>query len=157
MSTLTRTVALFSLTGLLWTVADIGWGKEIHFTARDVEGDKAVWHTDTVLLEHEEISGSGELVFVLNNPTAMEHAFVMPGVHLITRERILTPEQSVDIPATIRIPYVEPLALTIKPGESKRIRVNATDFLGVKAVGKAFRFFCTIHKDIHQSGSLYAM
>jgi len=158
MSKLARIVTLFSLTGLLLGgIGGIGWGKEIHFTARDVEGDKAVWHTDTVLLEHEEISGSGELVFVLNNPTTTEHAFFIPGVQQITWERVSTPEQLVDIPEPVPMRYTHPLWVTVKLGETKRIRVNEIDFLGSKTVGKGFRFFCTIHKDVHQSGTLYVM
>ncbi|WP_447979005.1 hypothetical protein [Candidatus Nitrospira bockiana] len=141
---------------LFFAGADLSWGKDVHFVAREFEGDRSVWHTDTVLLERS-LDPDEHLTFVLDNPTNTEHAFVMPGVQRITREHVRTPEQSVDIPEPIRIPYVEPVTVTVKPGERKHIRIHAGELLASKSVGKAFRFFCTIHKDVHQSGAIYVM
>ncbi|WP_447979002.1 hypothetical protein [Candidatus Nitrospira bockiana] len=151
------TCVVAALTGLvLFSAGELSWGKDVHFVAREFEGDRSVWHTDTVLLDRA-VDATEDLTFILENPTQTEHAFVMPGVERIVREQVLTPEQSVDIPEAIRIPYVEPLTVTVKPGERKHIRIHVTDLLAAKSTGKAFRFFCTIHKDVHQSGSLYVM
>lgn len=147
--------ALF--TGLfLLSFSDLSWGKEIQFVARDFSGDQSVWQTDSLLVERLA-DKTEELVFVLENPTSAEHAFVMPGVQMITREQVLTPEQTGDIIEPIRIPYVEPLTVTVKPGESKRLRVHAAGLFAPKSNGVPFRFFCTIHKDVHQAGSLFVM
>jgi hypothetical protein len=156
MTYLTR-ISLAVLTGLLLlNFSDLSWGKDIHFVARDFEGNRSVWHTDSMLLERpadrEEV-----LTFVLENPTDTEHAFVMPGAQMITREQILMPESGSDISEPMRIPYVEPMTVTVKPGESKRLRVHASDLFAPKSMGVAFRYFCTIHKDVHQAGSMFVM
>ncbi len=145
------------LTGLLLlNFSAPSWGKDVHFVARDFEGNRSVWHTDSMLLERPG-DRAEDLTFVLENPTDAEHAFVMPGVQLITREQVLMPESGSDIAEPMRIPYVEPMKVTVKPGESKRLRVHATDLFAPKSTGVAFRFFCTIHKDVHQAGSMFVM
>lgn len=141
---------------LLLSFTGQSWGKDVRFVARDFSGDQSVWQTDSTLLERPT-DKTEELVFILENPTNAEHAFVMPSVQMITREQVLTPEQMVDILEPMRIPYVEPLSVTVKPGESKRLRVHATDLFSSKSTGVAFRFFCTIHKDMHQAGSMFVM
>lgn len=132
------------------------WGKDVHFVARDFDGNQSVWQTDSLLIERPT-DRAEEVTFILENPTDAEHAFVMPGVQMITRERIVGPEHSSDIPEPMRIPYVEPLTVTVKPGESKRLKVHAADLFAAKSNGVPFRFFCTIHKDVHQAGSMYVM
>lgn len=141
---------------LLLSFTGQSWGKDVRFVARDFSGDQSVWQTDNLLLDRLT-DKTEELVFILENPTSAEHAFVMPSVQLITREQVLTPEQTGDISEPIRIPYVGPLSVIVKPGESKRLRVHATDLFSPKSAGVAFRFFCTIHKDVHQAGSLFVM
>jgi hypothetical protein len=144
------------LSGFLMSLGNPSWAKEVRFVASNSEGERAVWHTDTVMLE-QSTDLDEDITFILENPTSVQHAFVMPGAQCVTRERIMTPEQYVDIDEPIRMTNVEPLAVTVKPGESKRIPVHAMGLLTDKSVGKQLRFFCTIHKDLHQAGSIYVM
>jgi hypothetical protein len=148
--------SLAAFTGLLVSFAAPSWAKEVRFVASNSEGERAVWRTDTALLE-QSTDMEEDITFILENPTLVEHAFVMPGVQVVTRERIMTPEQYVDIVEPVRMADVEPLAVTVKPGQSKRIQIHAVGLLTEKSVGKQFRFFCTIHKDLHQAGSIYVM
>ncbi|WP_447979003.1 hypothetical protein [Candidatus Nitrospira bockiana] len=142
--------------GVEWPVDELDRNKAVHFVARDFQGADSVWHTDTILLERSVDPEEG-LVFVLDNPTETVHTFVMPDVQRIVRERVLRPEQSVDIPEPIRVAYVEPLIVTINPGERKQVRVHAVDLFARRSVGRAFRYFCSIHKDIHLARPLYVL
>jgi hypothetical protein len=132
------------------------WAKDVIFIARDFDGREAVWQSDAVLLEQFRDSEE-ELTFILDNPTTSEHAFVMPGVKVITREVVLTPEQSADIQVAMPLSYVEPLTVTVKAGERKTMRIHAGELLAAKSAGKSFRYFCPIHKDLHRSGELFVM
>jgi hypothetical protein len=156
MTYLTR-ISLGFFTGLLLlNFSGVSWGKDIQFVARDFSGNQSVWQTDSTLVERPT-DRTEELTFVLENPTSAEHAFVMPGVQMITREQVFGPENSSDMPERMSIPYVEQLTVTVKPGETKRLRVHAADLFAPKSSGVPFRFFCTIHKDVHQAGSLFVM
>lgn len=142
--------------GALLTAAGAAWSKEVHFVAQEFQSGRPIWHTDTVLIERS-FARDEELTFVLDNPTSAEHTFVMPGVELITREQILTPESSPDIWEPMRLYYTGPLAVTVKPGERRQVKVHAAGLLTQKSAGQAFRYYCEIHKDVHLAGSLYAM
>lgn len=130
--------------------------QEVHFVAREFQANRPVWHTETMLLERS-IGDEEDLVFVLTNPTSAEHAFVIPGVQRVTKERILTPESSPDIPWPMTLVYAEPLSVTVKPGETKRVKIHAAALLAPKSAGQAFRYYCEIHKDVHLAGSLFVL
>jgi hypothetical protein len=140
----------------LFTSVEAVWSMEVHFVAREFRAGKPIWHTDTVLLERS-LAGDEYLTFVLENPTSAEHAFVMPGAQRITREQILTPESSVDIPEPMTLYYTEPMTVTVKPGERRLVKVLAAGLLAPKSAGQAFRYYCEIHKDVHLAGSIYVM
>lgn len=156
MSYLTRIpFALF--TGLvLLSTGGPSWGKDVQFVARDFSENQSVWQSDNTLLE-QPINKDEDLFFVLENPTSAEHTFVMPGVQMVAREHLLSPEQTGDIVEPIRLEYTEPMNVTVKPGESKRVRVHKTGLFSQQSKGIAYRFFCSIHKDLHQAGSLFVM
>lgn len=141
---------------ILVSAAESAWGTEVYFTARETPSDQPIWHTDTVLLERA-FAGAGDLTFVLDNPTRAEHAFVMPGADLITREHILWPGSTPDIVEPIPLYYTEPLTVTVKPGERKLVRVYAGGLLSRKSAGQAFRYYCEIHKDVHLARFLYVL
>jgi hypothetical protein len=131
-------------------------GKEIRFTAGDVRHAGPVWRADTVLLDRW-LDRHGDLIFVLENPTETEHAFVMPGVQRVTGERTLTPESSPDLPWPVSLVYTEPVAVMVKPGQRMSLRIHAGDLLAAQSSGKAFPFFCAIHRDLPKAEVLYVM
>jgi hypothetical protein len=141
---------------VLLIAADWSWGMEVHFVATEFKDNRPIWRTDTVLLERS-FDRTEDLIFVLENPTTAEHAFVMPGVQFITREHTVWPESGSDIAEPIRLVYAQAATVTVKPGERKRVRVHSGDLLASKSAGQAFRYYCEIHKDIHLAGSLYVM
>lgn len=156
---MSRSIFIFRsilMVGALVAAAGAAWSAEVHFVAREFQAGQPIWHTDTVLLERS-FTGDEDLTFVLDNPTSAEHAFVMPGVQLIAREQILRPESSPDIWEPMRLFYTEPLTVTVKPGERRLVKVHATGLLVPKSAGRAFRYYCEIHKDVHLAGSLYVM
>ncbi len=132
------------------------WGKEVRFVAGEASDKQAVWSSDTVLLDRWS-DLSGELTFILDNPTDSHHTFTMPGIQIITRERIATPESHGDLAEPIAMVSVAPLSVIVKPGERQHLRVHATDLRLAKSTGSAFRYFCAIHRDVRQAGSLYVI
>lgn len=156
---MSRSIIVFRsilMVGVLLTATGAAWSKEVYFVAREFQAGQPIWHTDTVLLERS-LAMDEALTFVLDNPTSAEHAFVMPGAELITREQILSPESHPDIWEPMRLFYTGPLTVTVKPGERRLVKVHAAGLLAPKSAGRAFRYYCEIHKDIHLAGSLYAM
>lgn len=128
--------------------------KHVRFVAGEVSAKQPVWFSDTALLDRWS-DLSGDLIFILENPTDHHHTFTMPGIQVITGERIATPESHGDIVEPIAMVSIAPLSVIVKPGESRHVRIHATDLRHTKSTGMAFRYFCTIHRDVRQAGSLY--
>ncbi|MEX5213364.1 MAG: hypothetical protein NW703_04290 [Nitrospiraceae bacterium] len=150
---LSRTIllALFVI-----VAAEPSWSKEVHFVAAESQENQPIWRTDTVLLERA-FDKEEDLIFILTNPTSVEHTFAMPGVQFVTREHVLWPESGSDLAEPIRLVYAQSMTVAVKPGERRRVRVDGISLLADKAAGQAARYYCEIHKDIHLAGSLYIM
>ncbi len=146
-------VAAMALSGALIAATPAASAGEIQFLATSPGEGATIWEPTTVLIDQRE-DLKGGLVFVVKNLTKVEHAFAVQGLY----ELILTKEtEQVDVGVEVeKMNYtLKPIRLNVPAGQTKRIRVNTAELQGPHALGKRFRVFCPIHKDIHLGGSIY--
>ncbi len=127
---------------------------EVRFIAAPLAEGRAIWEPTVVLIDQNE-DFKGGLVFVLDNPTKTEHSFAVHGLHemVMTKEPIKTDPaagESAMMSYTLR-----PIRVTVPPGETKRITVDTSPLDGHHGVGRHFKFYCPIHRDVHLGGSIY--
>ena len=145
------TVAL--MVGGLLAITDV-MAAEIHFVAGELSKDHAIWHPGEVIIDGKTDLKDG-LVFVLENPTNLEHAFAVQGLMEETTEK-----RSIEVtPGGGDVEMMDfkyrPIRVTLPPHTTKRIRVGTEPLEGAQAEGRRFRYFCPIHKDMHLAGSIY--
>lgn len=126
---------------LIWclAVSQSAQGGEFHFTVQDLPDNSAAWLPDQVVI-HRETDLSGGLLFILENPTARTHVFLVEGLE----------EQMVDENGALN---VRPLRVTIAPEETIRAVIDTGPFQGVHSEREAeFRFFCPLHRGDRDPG-----
>jgi uncharacterized cupredoxin-like copper-binding protein len=109
-----------------------------------------------VVLIDQESDLKGGVTFVLHNPTKVEHAFAVHGLYELVMEKGTT---MVDpgVEAEKMNYSLKPINVTLAPGEKKKIQISTAELRGDHAVGKHFRYFCPIHRDVHIGGSIYVV
>lgn len=108
-------------------------GGEFHFTVKDLPDHTAAWLPDQVVI-HREPDMNGGLLFILENPTARTHVFMVEGL-----EEHMTDENG--------LVSIRPLRVTIAPEETVRVAVDTEPFQKVRSEREPeFRFFCPLHR-----------
>lgn len=138
--------------GRLWTWALlIGafWGNnalagEFRFVATEIAPDRAIWQPSLVLIDNKTDLGGG-LVFVVENGTETTHVFEVQGLSELLGREPSGEEKTA------------PLAVTVGPHETKRVRVSTLPLEGAAAAGRQFRVRCPIHSAEHLPGSIFVV
>lgn len=135
--------------------ASASWAGEFHFVASELGAGEAIWEPNVVLID-QSTDLKGGLTFILHNPTKTEHAFAVHGLYELVMEKgTMMVDPGVEVE---KMNYsLKPINITVAPGEKKQFYVNTTELRGEHAVGKHFRYFCPIHKDVHVGGSIYVV
>jgi hypothetical protein len=148
-----HTAAVVVLCGVLF--AGPALAREFRFIAGEIAPDRAVWHPEVLMIEQTTDLNKDGLVFVLENPTSVEHEFMVPGMYQIVGKTKRTTVEDPDIPSTMTMHTLEPLRVKVGPKETKKVQVSTHELSGPREVGRHFRFFCPLHKDVHLGGSIY--
>lgn len=131
-----------------------GAAGEFRFIAGQVADNRAIWEPSVTLID-QETDLKGGVVFVVENPTNLEHMFAVRGLHEIVTEKATEQVSDIgDIVETMRY-TLKPIHVKVGPKETKRIRVYTDPLQGPSAVGNHFKVFCTIHKDVHIGSAIY--
>jgi hypothetical protein len=126
---------------------------EFQFIAGQVADNRAIWQPGVTLID-QETDLKGGVVFVVENPTDLEHVFAVRGLHELVPDKIT---ELVDVGAEVeKMAYsLKPIHVKVGPKETKRIRVYTDPLQGAHAVGNHFKVFCTVHKDVHVGSAIY--
>lgn len=147
-------IGLVLLIGGLFTGAKATAG-EVRFVAADVVEGRAIWEPSVAMID-QSTDLKGGLVFILENASKFEHAFAVEGLY----ELVLEKERGhVDVGVEIEaMNYtLKPIRVAVAPKETKRIAINTAELESARNLGKRFRYFCPIHKDVHLAGSIYVV
>jgi len=119
------------------------YGNEFHFVVKDLPDNSAAWLPSEVVI-HTGTDFEGGLVFLLANPTARTHVFLVEGLD----EQVV--EQNGEMTK-------RPLRVTVAPEETVRT-VLATEVIKrspEKGEAEVFRFYCPLHRsDDDSSGTI---
>ncbi len=137
----------FLAVGLTWvlSVHQVAHGSEFHFVVEDLPDSSAAWLPGEVVI-HTGTDLTGGLTFLLANPTARTHVFLVEGLY----------EQVVGENGEIS---ARPLRVTVAPEDSVRTVVSIAQWQGSQERGavETFRFFCPLHRGDADSGGTIRM
>lgn len=131
--------------GLAWALSasHVVHGGEFHFMVKDLPDNSAAWVPGEVVI-HTETDIRGGLVFVLANPTARTHVFLVEELY----EQVVGENGEV---------AAKPLRVTVAPEDTVRAVLNTAPLEKDWERGRVeeFRFFCPLHRaDTDPGGTL---
>lgn len=142
-----RGVSLVSvlIVGLTWMLSaiQVARGSEFRFVVEDLPDHSAAWFPSEVVI-HTETDLRDGLIFLLVNPTARTHVFMVEGLY----EQVAGEQGDV---------VNKPLRVTVAPEDSARTLVSLAPWEGSRERGgvEEFRFFCPLHRgDIDTGGTI---
>lgn len=159
-----RFLTAFALCALLVGLTGAAEAKEFKFTAQELAegkgavgmGDIEIWLPNAVVIDQKE-DLTEPLVFVLENPTGVDHEFSVGGLFMYATQEVVPSLIEMD-PITRQVlenNMMVPIRTPVKAGETKKIRVAPVGIAGERSHGASYRFFCPKHKDIRVSGFIF--
>jgi hypothetical protein len=119
-------------------------GAEFRFVVADQPDQSAAWLPSEVVI-HAGTDLDGGVVFVLENPTARTHVFLVEGLY----------EQSAGENGNV---IRKPLRVTLAPEETVRTLLDMEQFARRPEQQEAqeFRFYCPLHRsDVDPGGTIH--
>ena len=151
-----RFMALLAMTSVLGLPASrFVYAGEFRFVVEDLPDNSAAWLPSEVII-HTETELDGGLIFLLVNPTARTHVFLVEGLY---------EEKAGADSARSKIP----LRVTVAPEETVRTVVDTERFKNTPEEGETetFHFYCPLHRSddgssgtislIHRGGTIRMM
>lgn len=133
--------------GLTWvlSVSQVVHGGEFRFVVEDLPDHSAAWLPSEVVI-HRETDLTGGLIFLLVNPTARTHVFLVDGLY----EQVAGEKGEMS---------ANPLRVTVAPEDSVRTVVSIAQWQGSRErdAVETFRFFCPLHRGDADSGGTIRM
>ncbi len=126
---------------------------EFRFVAGKVADGRAIWEPTSVVIDQSTDLKDG-VAFVLENPTDKTHGFVDEGLYEYIPMKV---KEQVDVGVETEVMTYDlrPIRVTVAPKETKKIIVHTAQLEGHQAMGRAFRYFCHLHKDVHLGGAIF--
>lgn len=157
-------LAALALCALLVGLTGVAEAKEFKFIAQELAkgkgafelGEIEIWLPNAVVIDQKE-DLKEPLWFVLENPTGLDHEFSVGGLFMYpTKETVPSIAEMDPITGQVLTENVlVPIRVTVKAGETKKIRVAPVGLAGERSHGASYRFFCPKHKDIRVSGFIF--
>lgn len=153
-----RGFIVFALFILIGTAHEVASAKEFMFRAQELGGPGGkgeVWLPSSIVIDQKVDLGE-PLYFILENPTPTEHEFAVGGLLMVLSQEVmnsLRPDAFLgSVPPTN---VMAPIRVTLKAGETKKIRVAPIGLEGPRNLGARYPFFCPTHKDIQVGGFIF--
>jgi hypothetical protein len=153
-----------TLCALLVGLTGVAEAKEFKFIAQELAkgkgafeiGEIEIWLPNAVVIDQKE-DLKEPLWFVLENPTGLDHEFSVGGLFMYPTKEMVPSIAEMD-PITGQVlteNMLVPIRVTVKAGETKKVRVAPVGLAGERSHGASYRFFCPKHKDIRVSGFIF--
>ncbi len=157
-------IVAFAMCGFVFGLPGGAGAKEFKFVAQELAKEKGafemgeieIWLPNAVVIDQKE-DLKEPMWFVLENPTGVDHEFSVGGLFMYpTKETVPSIAEMDPITGQVLSEHaLVPIRVTVKAGETKKIRVAPVGLAGERSHGASYRFFCPKHRDIRVSGFIF--